>query len=118
MSQHFILYEQETNRSSSSGGGGGTGGGSGGDSMGSGNSSMGSIPSGSAPSSSTPSGMTLRARADNVSATDSTESSAESAPYSSNIDDKTFRETYLWPWYDIIKGMSCNTPISTLADVF
>jgi beta-glucosidase len=83
--------------------GGDTGG-----SMGSGNSSMGSTTSGSAPSGSAPSGITLKARADNSSAADSTESSAESAPYSSNIDDKTFRETYLWPWYDIIKGMLCT----------
>ena len=90
------------------------GGGSGGGSMGSGNSSMGSMASGSAPSGSAPSGMALRARADNSSTTDS----AESAPYSSNIDDKTFRETYLWPWYDIIKGMLYAIAFQSLADVF
>lgn len=77
----------------------------GGGSMGFGNSSMGSMTSGSAPSGSAPSGMALRARADNSS---TTTDSPESAPYSSNIDDKTFRETYLWPWYDIIKGMFCT----------
>lgn len=71
--------------------------------MGSGNSSMGSMTSESAPSGSAPSGMALKGRADNSSTADS----AESAPYSSNIDDKTFRETYLWPWYDIIKGVLC-----------
>ncbi|KAG9766046.1 putative beta-glucosidase D, partial [Aureobasidium melanogenum] len=103
--KHFILYEQETNRSSSSGGGGGMGEGMGNGSMGTRNSSMGSMPSGSAPPGSVPSGMTLRIRADNSSATESAESSTDSAPYSSNIDDKTFRETYLWPWYDIIKGI-------------
>ncbi|KAG9728295.1 putative beta-glucosidase D, partial [Aureobasidium melanogenum] len=109
--KHFILYEQETNRSSSSGGGGGMGGGMGSgsmelgnSSMGSGNGSMGSMPSGSATSGSTPSGNALRIRADNSSATESAGSSTDSAPYSSNIDDKTFRETYLWPWYDIIKA--------------
>ncbi|KAH0404169.1 putative beta-glucosidase D, partial [Aureobasidium melanogenum] len=102
--KHFILYEQETNRSSSSGGGGGMGEGMGNGSMGTRNSSMGSMPSGSAPPGSVPSGMTLRIRADNSSATESAESSTDSAPYSSNIDDKTFRETYLWPWYDIIKA--------------
>lgn len=84
--------------------GGGVGGGTGGGSMGSGNSSMGSIPSGSAPSGSAPSSNALKVRADNSSTATSADSSAESAPYSSNIDDKTFRETYLWPWYDIIKG--------------
>lgn len=88
--------------------GGGMGGGG---STGSGNSSMGSSPSGSAPSGSAPSGMTLKVRADNSSAINSTESSTESAPYSSNIDDKTFRETYLWPWYDIIKGMLCTIAV-------
>ncbi|THX57987.1 putative beta-glucosidase D [Aureobasidium pullulans] len=99
--KHFILYEQETNRTSSMSGGGGMGGGMGGSPTGSGNSTMGASTSGSAPSGSAPSGMTLRARADNSS---TTQSSTESAPYSSNIDDKTFRETYLWPWYDIIKA--------------
>lgn len=80
------------------------GGGMGSGSMGSDNSSMGSMPSGSAPSGSVPSGVALRIRADNSSLAGSAESSTDSAPYSSNIDDKTFRETYLWPWYDIIKG--------------
>ncbi|KAI5270885.1 putative beta-glucosidase D [Aureobasidium subglaciale] len=94
--KHFILYEQETNRTSS---GGGMGGGMGGMS---GNSS--SMPSDSAPSGSGPSGMMLRARADNSSSVVSAEDSSDTAPYSSNIDDKTFRETYLWPWYDIIKA--------------
>ena len=89
----------------------------GGGSMGSGNSSMGSMTSDSAPSGSAPSGMALRARADNSSAIDSTESSTESAPYSSNIDDKTFRETYLWPWYDIIKGMLFTVAFRYFADI-
>ncbi|PYH60676.1 putative beta-glucosidase D [Aspergillus niger CBS 101883] len=52
--KHFLLYEQETNRT-----GGGGGGGGGGDSG--------------------------------------------SAPYSSNADDKTLHETYLWPFYDAVK---------------
>lgn len=67
------------------------------------------MPSGSAPAGSTPSGNALRVRADNSSTTEFAESSTETAPYSSNIDDKTFRETYLWPWYDIIKGMILTT---------
>ncbi|CAK39741.1 uncharacterized protein An07g09760 [Aspergillus niger] len=50
--KHFLLYEQETNRTGGGGGGGGDSG---------------------------------------------------SAPYSSNADDKTLHETYLWPFYDAVK---------------
>jgi beta-glucosidase len=85
--------------------------------MGSGNSSMSSVPSGSAPLDSAPSGTTLKVRVDNSSATGSAEFSTDSAPYSSNIDDKTFRETYLWPWYDIIKGMLCTLAFWSLTDM-
>ncbi|RDW77928.1 beta-glucosidase D [Coleophoma crateriformis] len=73
--KHFLLNEQETNRSASGGmgGGGGFGGGS---PPGAGN-------------------MTLAAR-------DTT--TTESAPYSSNADDKTIHETYLWTFYDAVKN--------------
>lgn len=30
-------------------------------------------------------------------------STTESAPYSSNADDKTIHESYLWPFYDGVK---------------
>ncbi|KAJ5992827.1 beta-glucosidase D [Penicillium sp. IBT 35674x] len=70
--KHFILNEQETNRTTSmSGGGGGGGGGPGGNS----------------------SSPMLQRRS-------SQDSSSSGAPYSSNVDSKTFHETYLWSFYD------------------
>ncbi|KAL4898352.1 putative beta-glucosidase D [Aspergillus ambiguus] len=75
--KHFILNEQETNRTG--GGGGGVGGGA-----------MGA-PGSSASSSSPP------------SATSSPDSESSSgAPYSSNADSKTLHETYLWSFYDAV----------------
>ncbi|KAK9854608.1 hypothetical protein MYU51_003755 [Penicillium brevicompactum] len=97
--KHFILNEQETNRTSSGGGGGGggMGGGSGGP-PGSSNSSSNTA----APPSST--GSSLKARAMGGS-------SSSSAPYSSNADSKTLHETYLWSFYDAVHsglgGMMC-----------
>lgn len=70
--QHFILNEQETNRTSSTSGGGG--GGAGG-------------PSGNSSSS-----MPQRRSTE--------DSSSSGAPYSSNVDSKAFHETYLWSFYD------------------
>lgn len=92
--QHFLLYEQETNRTGGGGGGGGGPGGGGGmpsGGMGPGSSntsSMGAKPTGS---------MGRRA------VSPSSESDSGSAPYSSNADDKTLHETYLWPFYDAVK---------------
>ncbi|GKZ22757.1 hypothetical protein AbraIFM66951_004254 [Aspergillus brasiliensis] len=92
--KHFLLYEQETNRTSSGVGGlggGGSGGGmpSGGIGPGSSNtSSMGARPTGS-----------MKRRA----AGSDSESDSGSPPYSSNADDKTLHETYLWPFYDSVK---------------
>ncbi|GJP92096.1 beta-d-glucoside glucohydrolase D [Aspergillus niger] len=94
--KHFLLYEQETNRTGGGGGGGGGGGPGGGGGMPSGGmgpgssntSSLGAQPSGS---------MSRRA------ASPSSESDSGSAPYSSNADDKTLHETYLWPFYDAVK---------------
>lgn len=81
--KHYILNEQETNRTSGGGGPGGAGGAPGG--MGASNSSSSSMP----PS--------KRASGDS-------NSSSSSAPYSSNADDKTLHETYLWSFYDGVKN--------------
>ncbi|KAL3257688.1 hypothetical protein ABHI18_006659 [Aspergillus niger] len=88
--KHFLLYEQETNRTSTGGGGGGGGmPSSGGMGPGSSNtSSLGARPTGS---------MNRRA------ASSGSEPDSGSAPYSSNADDKTLHETYLWPFYDSVK---------------
>ena len=53
----------------------------------------GTTPSGNS-SSGTPDAA-LRIRSDDTS---------DSAPYSSDADDKTIHETYLWSWYDIVKN--------------
>ncbi|KAJ5913399.1 beta-glucosidase D [Penicillium tannophilum] len=74
--KHFILNEQETNRTAStSGGGGGSGGGAPGGSGGNSSSSM------------------FQRRS-------SQDSSSSGAPYSSNVDSQAFHETYLWSFYD------------------
>ncbi|KAL2858778.1 glycoside hydrolase family 3 C-terminal domain-containing protein [Aspergillus pseudodeflectus] len=44
-----------------------------------------------------PTGIPFRRRA-------ASSADAESAPYSSNADDKTIHETYLWPFYDTVKN--------------
>ncbi|KAL4866514.1 hypothetical protein BDV12DRAFT_210438 [Aspergillus spectabilis] len=74
--KHFLLNEQETNRTGGGGGGGGGGG---------------SSPGGA------PGGSPFKRRATGFS-------DSESAPYSSNADDKTIHETYLWPFYDGVKN--------------
>ncbi|PYI04230.1 putative beta-glucosidase D [Aspergillus sclerotiicarbonarius CBS 121057] len=97
--KHFLLYEQETNRTGGMGGGMGGGGGPGGFPGGGGMSSGGRGP-GSSNSSSTgsrPTGSISRRAA-------SSGSSSDSAPYSSNADDKTLHESYLWPFYDAVKN--------------
>ncbi|KAL3494529.1 glycosyl hydrolase family 3 N terminal domain-containing protein [Aspergillus germanicus] len=99
--KHFLLNEQETNRTSSGGGGGGgMGGGGGGPGMG-GDFPGNSTASASGPGGAAPSGSPFRRRATTSS---TSESESESAPYSSNADDKTIHETYLWPFYDAVKN--------------
>ncbi|KAL4987983.1 putative beta-glucosidase D [Aspergillus falconensis] len=108
--KHFILNEQETNRTSSMGGGGG-GGAPGGGGMGGADSSS-SIPGGMSPtsaagvmpsSSSMPGGSGMGGgMAAGGASSSSSSSSSSSAPYSSNADDKTLHETYLWSFYDAV----------------
>ncbi|RAL11409.1 glycoside hydrolase [Aspergillus homomorphus CBS 101889] len=90
--KHFLLYEQETNRTSSGGGGGPGGGGGGGMPPG----GMGFGGSNSSSPGPQPSGSFIRR--------DTVSSDTEPAPYSSNADDKTLHETYLWPFYDAVKN--------------
>ncbi|PQE27536.1 beta-glucosidase D protein [Rutstroemia sp. NJR-2017a BBW] len=109
--KHFLLNEQETNRTSSgSGFGGGGGGGFGGGSGGPGGSMSGN---GTAPTSGnetapTSSSLTTRQETNGTSAgSDGSSTSTDdsgSAPYTSNVDDKALHETYLWPFYDGVKG--------------
>ncbi|KAJ5122516.1 beta-glucosidase D [Penicillium atrosanguineum] len=89
--KHFILNEQETNRTSSGSGGGGMGGGAPSSSANFTMSSAAAMPSssGSAPGGIGGSGS-------------SSSSSSSGAPYSSNADDKTLHETYLWSFYDAV----------------
>ncbi|KAL4881825.1 glycosyl hydrolase family 3 N terminal domain-containing protein [Aspergillus karnatakaensis] len=101
--KHYLLNEQETNRTGGMGGGMGGGGGPGGAGGGMGGAfpsgtAGGVAPSGSAGSSPSgvPSANSLNRRA--------TDESTESAPYSSNADSKTLHETYLWPFYDGVKN--------------
>ncbi|KAF1922458.1 glycoside hydrolase family 3 protein [Didymella exigua CBS 183.55] len=84
--KHYILNEQETNRSGSSSGGG-MGGGAGGPGGPGGNSTSGS-----------PSSMRRRQNAGNST------SSSSSGAYSVEIGDKAFHETYLAPFYDAVKA--------------
>jgi beta-glucosidase len=78
--RHFLLYEQESNRTSGGGGGGGDGSGNGTSGGGGGGSSSGS-----------------------------------SSVYSSNADDKTLHEVYMWPWGDAINSgamaVMCAMPL-------
>jgi beta-glucosidase len=96
--KHFLLNEQETNRTSSGGGGGMGGAMGGGPGMG-GDFPGNSTASASGPGGAAPSGSPFRRRA-----TTSSTSESETAPYSSNTDDKTIHETYLWPFYDAVKN--------------
>lgn len=75
--RHFLLYEQESNRTS--GGGGGSG----------------SAPTGSM-------GNSTGTDSNGTTSTDSGDSS--SSVYSSNADDKTLHEVYMWPWADAIRA--------------
>lgn len=74
--RHFLLYEQESNRTAG-GGGGGDGGGN----------------------------MSISARA----------TTSSTSVYSSNADDKTLHEVYMWPWGDAIKSgamaVMCAMPL-------
>ncbi|KAH8429333.1 uncharacterized protein LDX57_007000 [Aspergillus melleus] len=100
--KHFLLYEQETNRTG--GGGGGGGGGPGGSPPGM---STGSTASSAASASGTPQpsgGASSGGPPSGGGATEPGSSSASSAPYSSNTDDKTLHETYLWPFYDAVRN--------------
>lgn len=81
--KHFILNEQETNRQGSQSGGG-MGGGTGGPG---GNSTDGGPPS-------------MRRRQDTGNST----SSSSSEAYDVEIGDKAFHETYLAPFYDVVKA--------------
>lgn len=94
--KHFLLYEQETNRNNLAGGQSSSSGSTGGSGPSGGSMSMGSSPSMSTGS--------VQARSDNGSTSSSSSSSSDVAPYSSNADDKTIHETYLWPWYDMVKN--------------
>ncbi|OQE31311.1 hypothetical protein PENSTE_c001G02913 [Penicillium steckii] len=90
--KHFLLNEQETNRTGSMGGGGGGGmGGGGGAPPGMGSSSSSAAPQ----SSSAAAGQSKRSMS-------SGSSSSSGAPYSSNADSKTLHETYLWTFYDAV----------------
>ncbi|KAL3481326.1 glycoside hydrolase superfamily [Aspergillus californicus] len=76
---HYYPEMHETNRTGGGGGGGG----------------MGSPGTNSSSPGSQPGSFDKRAA---VSA------DSDSAPYSSNADDKTLHETYLWPFYDAVKN--------------
>ncbi|KAF2144828.1 glycoside hydrolase family 3 protein [Aplosporella prunicola CBS 121167] len=93
--KHFLLNEQENNRTVSSGGGGGGSPPDGG--MGGGPSSNGTSMSGG------PSGASNSTSMGGGPGGDSDSSSSTSLAYSSNADDKTIHETYLWPFYDGVK---------------
>lgn len=80
--RHFVLYEQETNRTASSGGGSAMG--------------SGSAPSGTGNSTSSMNGTMFSAR--------DTSTTSSSTVYSSNADDKTLHELYLFPWGDAINS--------------
>ncbi|KAK6062466.1 hypothetical protein SCUP515_13343 [Seiridium cupressi] len=99
--RHFLLYEQETNRMSGSGGSGGMGG------MTGGNSTSNSTTSIDASASST--------SVSSTSATSASSSSSSSGVYSSNADDKTLHEVYMWPWGDAIQAgtvaIMCAMPL-------
>lgn len=77
--------------------GGATGGAGGTFSSGTGTASVSASGTSSAPAESTGS-------SSNSSSTSSSSSSDDSPPYSSNADDKTLHETYLWPFYDGVKN--------------
>ncbi|KAJ5101955.1 beta-glucosidase D [Penicillium alfredii] len=83
--KHFILNEQETNRTGGDGGGGGPG------SKPSRGKSLSSSSAAARPTSPASSGKGGNGK-----------SSSSSAPYSSNADSKTFHETYLWSFYDAV----------------
>ncbi|KAB2578820.1 putative beta-glucosidase d protein [Lasiodiplodia theobromae] len=85
--KHFLLNEQENNRTQDSTGGGGGGS----PPSDGGNFTM---PSGGDNSTSSPGGM--------GGGGDS--SSTETTAYSSQVDDKTLHETYMWPFYDGVKA--------------
>ncbi|KAE8146051.1 glycosyl hydrolase family 3 N terminal domain-containing protein [Aspergillus avenaceus] len=104
--KHFLLYEQETNRTGGMGGGGGGmggpgSGGPGGMSQGTGNSS---VSRGSSSSMSAgPSSTNMTAGGSPPTGGGTSSGSSSEAPYSSNADDKTLHELYLWPFYDAVK---------------
>ncbi|KAL1305765.1 hypothetical protein AAFC00_007343 [Neodothiora populina] len=123
--KHFLLNEQETNRQSS-GGTGGAGGGSsdvgmgGGPASGNGSSISNSVSGGDTmttsvqgassvarPSESISTSAPSSASSNSSNASSSSSSSGDSsnvAPYSSNADDRTIHEAYLWPFYDGVKA--------------
>ncbi|KAF2129979.1 glycoside hydrolase family 3 protein [Dothidotthia symphoricarpi CBS 119687] len=92
--KHYILNEQETNRQGSTTGGGGGGGGG--------------MPGGDPTTNGTDGGMPSIRRRQNSGNTTSSSSEA----YSAVVDDKTFHETYLAPFYDTVKagvgGVMCS----------
>lgn len=111
--KHYILNEQETNRQGGgSGGMGGGGGGSGGPpgSSSSNSTATGSTPSGTAMASgsSIPSGTAgaggSAPTGSSNSTTTTTTTTTSSDSYSSNADDKTLHETYLFPFYNGVKA--------------
>jgi beta-glucosidase len=102
--RHFLLYEQETNRMSGGGGGGGGG--------------MSGAPGGNSTSTnSTTSTDDLEGSASvsSAAATSTSSQSSSSGVYSSNADDKTLHEVYMWPWGDAIQAgtvaVMCAMPL-------
>ncbi|KAL5356299.1 putative beta-glucosidase D [Aspergillus floccosus] len=92
--KHFILNEQETNRTGG-GGGGGMGGGMGAPGSSTTSASLSAGPASSPSSSLFPSFLSS-------SSSDSESDASSGAPYSSNADSKTLHETYLWSFYDAV----------------
>lgn len=105
--KHYILNEQETNRQGSSGGGG-MGGGGGGFGGGPGSSSSNSTTTGSTATGSAMASGTASAGGSaptgSSNSTTTTTTTASSDSYSSNADDKTLHETYLFPFYNGVKA--------------
>ncbi|PSK43996.1 Beta-glucosidase 1 [Elsinoe australis] len=108
--KHFLLNEQETNRTSSGmGDAGGMGGGAGGGAPpGQAGQANGTVPDGQpSGTGSVALGSTSVATSSSMPSSSNSSSgtiSSDSAPYSSNADDKTIHETYLWPFFDGVKN--------------
>lgn len=93
--KHFLLNEQETNRAESTSSSIGTGS-MGGNSTSASNSTESGASAGYAPSGASDS--------TSIESRSSSSDDDDVAPYSSNADDKTIHEAYLWPFYDAVKN--------------